>query len=247
MPYHSIFVCIFLLFISVDLAPGDFPASSWLPFISPRNPNRWKNNWLCYLCKRFQCQGWPETSDRPITVHFPDEKTANDQSNRDESLRLVGCHYLLLLDLSWEIIAKEQQLKKYQVCDDFRAVVPILCDKVQGLLKVVQETKFQSGRGTQGACIFLYGNVNKRRVYGHNDQPVDTKYLLQNCRFFVDFKEQHSHWRIQRNGLPQGSMLAPMLFNIYTRGLKIIWPKGHIKYMVQCWGPEKKSIQWCLA
>ena len=40
--------------------------------------------------------------------------------------------------------------------------------------------------------------------------------MLENRRFFVVLNGKKSHWRRQRNGLPQGSVPAPMLFNIYT-------------------------------
>ena len=40
--------------------------------------------------------------------------------------------------------------------------------------------------------------------------------LLKNRRFFVELGGKRSRWRSQRNGLPQGSVLATLLLNVYT-------------------------------
>lgn len=39
--------------------------------------------------------------------------------------------------------------------------------------------------------------------------------IIQNRRFFVT-QNKHSRWRIQKNGLALGCVLALLLFNIYT-------------------------------
>ena len=68
-----------------------------------------------------------------------------------------------------------------------------------------------------------YDTVNHRRLLSKvlemtgDVQLTDLiRTMLENRRFFVVLNGKKSRWRRQRNGLPQGSVLAPMLFNIYT-------------------------------
>ena len=68
-----------------------------------------------------------------------------------------------------------------------------------------------------------YDTVNHRRLLAKilktTKDPLLTKFLgvmLRNRRFFAEFNNKKSRVRLQRNGLPQGSVLAPLSYNIYS-------------------------------
>ena len=51
-----------------------------------------------------------------------------------------------------------------------------------------------------------------------NDKAMTTLLgtLLKNKMFYVVLNQKKSRWRQQQNGLPKSSVLAPLLYNIYT-------------------------------
>ena len=99
------------------------------------------------------------------------------------------------------------------------------CDQLLNLTQFIEdgyETKNVTG------TVFVdltaaYDTVNHRILLlkvakmTRNRNTVNIiRSLLSNRRFFVEMDGRKSRWRKQKNGLPQGSVLAPTLFNIYT-------------------------------
>ena len=88
------------------------------------------------------------------------------------------------------------------------------------------EHGFETGKITGIVLVDIsaaYDTVNHRRLL-EKVYTITRDYrvmcmirtLLENRRFFVELGGKRSRWRSQRNGLPQGSVLAPLLFNVYT-------------------------------
>ncbi|KAJ4933183.1 hypothetical protein JOQ06_030018 [Pogonophryne albipinna] len=88
------------------------------------------------------------------------------------------------------------------------------------------EDGYEEGMVTGAVFVDLsaaYDTVNHRRLLSKILETTgDTRLteliesMLENRHFFVELGGKKSRWRRLRNGLPQGSVLAPLLFNIYT-------------------------------
>ena len=65
------------------------------------------------------------------------------------------------------------------------------------------------------AATFLYKLTNCMEPWLVNFIEL----LLRNHRFWVHVGDDISSWRIQANGVPQCSVLAPTLFNLYINNL----------------------------
>ena len=85
-----------------------------------------------------------------------------------------------------------------------------------------------------------YDTVNHRRLLSkvlemtgdvHLTDLIRT--MLESRRFFVVLNGKKSRWRRQRNGLPQGSVLAPKLFNTYTNDQPIGSTRRHSQLLLR--------------
>ena len=96
------------------------------------------------------------------------------------------------------------------------------------LLNLTQhiEDGYQRGMITGAAFVDLsaaYDTVNNRiliqKLYNTTQDSQLCRVfqnMLSNRKLYVELNNERRRWRKQKNGLPQGSVLSPILFNMYT-------------------------------
>ena len=99
------------------------------------------------------------------------------------------------------------------------------CDQLLNLTQYIEDG-FERKQVTGAVFVDLtaaYDTVNHRilllkvaKITQNSKITSIIGSLLKDRRFFVEMDGKKSRWKSQKNGLPQGSVLAPTLFNIYT-------------------------------
>jgi len=113
------------------------------------------------------------------------------------------------------------------------------CSQILNLTQYIEDG-YERNQVTGVALIDLsaaYDSINHNRLlYKINEQTKDYTLtlvilcILKNRRFYVFFLNRNSRWRNQKNGLAQGSVLAPILYNIYSNDQPTTADTRHFRY-----------------
>lgn len=110
------------------------------------------------------------------------------------------------------------------------------------VLNITQHIEDGYERGDITGIVFIdltaaYDTINHNRllfkIYETTKDYSLTSFIkcmLQNRRFFVQFQNKRSRWRNQKNGLQQGSVLAPLLYNIFSNDQPISCSTKQFRY-----------------
>ena len=197
------------------------------PRLSIREPADWVVAYTWILAMMNNCiatcsipKVWRKS--RVIALLKPGKDPTSKKSYRPISLLCILYKLYESLIMARIYPRVEEQLTKDQA--GFRPGQST-CGQLQNLTQYIEdgyETKDITG------TVFVdltaaYDTVNHRILLLKVARMIKNKAivnilrsLLSNRRFFVEMDGRKSRWRTQKNGLPQGSVLAPTLFNIYT-------------------------------
>ena len=96
------------------------------------------------------------------------------------------------------------------------------------LLNLTQYIEYGYEKSLTTGTVFVdlstaYNTVNHRvlltKLCGMTEDAVIAKLIgsmMRNRRFYIELNGKKSRWRNQKNGLPHGTVLSPVLFNVYT-------------------------------
>ena len=124
------------------------------------------------------------------------------------------------------IMARIAPIVKEQLNPDQAGFQPgcSICDQLLNLTQYIED-EYKRKQSTGTVFVDLppaYDTVNHKTLLLKAAQMIRNKKivstiqsLLENRRFFVELDGRKRRWRNQQNVLPQWSVLAPTLFNIY--------------------------------
>ena len=156
-------------------------------------------------------------------------KPGKDPTNR-KSYRPISLLSILYKMYERMILARISPTVEEKLTPDQAGFRPgkSCCDQLLNLTQFIEDG-FEKKLITGTVFVDLtaaYDTVNHRilllkvaKTIGNKTIVGIIQSLLKNRRFFVEMDGRKSRWKTQKNGLPQGSVLSPILFNIYTNDL----------------------------